>query len=168
MNGVMLSVDACDVVSVSLQADPFLHMAQFSCLSIRCNCLWNCPNRKTSKQLHQLNAWDSKLCLRGKKQCLKKKLCIIYNPGEKPVRNFFRWAQNLEILCPEDGLIWMFPLHLRKRVLNDLMERGNWLAFYDESSSFAVSRRPVVQLLVQTLIPLNAISHRHFTAIHYM
>lgn len=96
-------------------------------------------SRTTSKQLHQLNAWESKVWLRGKKQWLEKNLHIIYNSGENSVWNFLRWAQNLEILYPEDGLVWMLPLHLRKRVMNDLMERGNQLAFYNERKLFICS-----------------------------
>lgn len=117
-------------------ADPILHMTQFSCPSIQCNYFWNCSSRKTSKQLHQQCVWVIKLCLKGKNQWLQKKLHIFYTHGEKSVWNFFRWAQNLEILYPENGLKWLLPVCLRIRVMDDLVERGNQLVFYNEKKLF--------------------------------
>lgn len=140
MNGqeflwIMFPVDACNVISVLFQVDPFLHTAQFSCPCFQCNCLWNCSSRKTSKQFHQLNAWGSELWFRGEKQwpenilssiTLEKNLCKI------PLDELRIWKSF--ILKVE--LVRMMSLCFRIRLMNDLMERGILIAFYDERKLF--------------------------------
>lgn len=146
-------------------------LTQFSCPSIQGKPLWNCSSlsqRKTRMQLHQPNVWGSKFWLRGKKKWLEKKLRIIYNLGEKSVLDFFRQAQKLEILYPQDGLTWRLPLHLRKRLINDL-GKGNQLAFYGEKK-LSICRLKKASRAVLRANPYTSqtLSHRHFAAIHYM
>lgn len=62
----------------------------------------------------------------------------------------------------------MLPVHLRKMLVNDLMERGSQLVVYNERKLFIFSLIKASRA-VRRANPYTsqALSHRHFAAIHY-